>query len=177
MNAYLNGFKKYFDFSSRSSRHDFWMFMLFATIVNLIAAVADQALLSGSEGENGPIFLLVNLVQLIPSIAVSVRRLHDTDRSGWLLLIAFIPLIGVIALIIFYCQASQPNTNRFGPNPYGLNNASSNFAATSSNGNQNSQSLPLDELEKLSSLRQSGSITEDEFSVMKSKILSSKSSA
>jgi uncharacterized membrane protein YhaH (DUF805 family) len=59
------------------------------------------------------------LVALVPSIAVSCRRLHDTGKTGWLLLLGLIPLVGAIVLLVFYCQASQPGTNQYGPNPHG----------------------------------------------------------
>jgi len=60
---------------------------------------------------------IYSLALLIPSLAVSVRRLHDTDRSGWWLLIGLVPLIGIIVLIIFYVQDSNPGENQYGPNP------------------------------------------------------------
>ncbi len=60
---------------------------------------------------------IFNLAVLIPSIAVSVRRLHDIDRTGWWVLIALVPLIGWIVLLVFHVQDSTPGTNRYGPNP------------------------------------------------------------
>ncbi|TJY41720.1 DUF805 domain-containing protein [Cohnella pontilimi] len=66
---------------------------------------------------------LYALAILLPSLAVSVRRLHDTGRSGWWLLIGLIPLIGAIILLVFTCQDSQPGDNRYGPNPRSGDNA------------------------------------------------------
>jgi uncharacterized membrane protein YhaH (DUF805 family) len=60
---------------------------------------------------------LVALALLLPSLAVTARRLHDTGRSGWWILIGIIPLIGAIVLLVFECQDSQPQTNQYGPSP------------------------------------------------------------
>jgi hypothetical protein len=91
------------------------MFLLFNIIIELV--------LRGIEGRAsglGVLESIYGLVVLIPSIAVSVRRLHDTDRSGWWLLIVLIPLIGAIVLLVFMAQDSQPGANQYGPNPKGV---------------------------------------------------------
>lgn len=72
------------------------------------------------EGSStGFIGLVASLVLLLPSLAVGVRRLHDTDRTGWWLLIGVVPIIGAIVLIVFFVLDSTPGANRFGPNPKG----------------------------------------------------------
>ena len=120
MNWYLEVLKKYAVFSGRSRRKEYWMFVLFNIIVSIVLAIVDT--MTGTMSAAYGIGLLggiYSLLVLIPSIAVGVRRLHDTDRSGWWLLIALIPLIGAIILIVFFCIDSTPGENRFGPNPKG----------------------------------------------------------
>jgi uncharacterized membrane protein YhaH (DUF805 family) len=88
------------------------MFLLFNIIIGLVLGGIEG--LAGGPGVLGSIY---GLVVLIPGIAVSVRRLHDADRSGWWLLIGLIPLIGAIVLLVFMAQDSQPGANQYGPNP------------------------------------------------------------
>jgi uncharacterized membrane protein YhaH (DUF805 family) len=114
MDGYLQTLKKYADFSGRSRRTEYWMFFLFNFIIGIAMSVVDYVL-----GTAGILGLLFALAILIPSIAVGVRRLHDTDRSGWWLLIGFVPFIGAIVLIVFFVLDSSPGSNRFGANPKG----------------------------------------------------------
>ncbi len=83
---------------------------IIAFVLGLIAGIADQSVLSS-------IYVLYVLAVLIPNFAVSVRRLHDTNRSGWWLLIGLVPLIGAIVFFVFMVQDSQPDENQYGPNP------------------------------------------------------------
>jgi len=117
MNNYMNAMRRYVDFSGRSSRSEFWFFVLFYFIIAIVATVIDAVVL-GSQMAQGVGILsgIVLLVHIIPSIAVAIRRLHDTDRSGWWILIGLIPLIGAIWLIVLYCMEST-GPNRFGPQP------------------------------------------------------------
>ena len=112
MNGYLATLKKYADFNGRARRTEYWLFVLFSMVIAMVLGVVDYVL-----GTPGIIGLIFALAILIPSIAVGVRRLHDTDRSGWWLLIAFIPIIGTIALLIFLLLDGTPGDNRFGANP------------------------------------------------------------
>jgi uncharacterized membrane protein YhaH (DUF805 family) len=112
MNWYLEVLKKYAVFSGRARRTEYWMFVLINVIVAIVLAVIDAVL--GTHGVLGGIY---SLAVLIPGIAVTVRRLHDTDRTGWWVLIALVPVIGVIVLLVFLLQDSQPGANQFGPNP------------------------------------------------------------
>lgn len=107
-NWYVEVLKKYAVFEGRARREEFWMF----TLVNLIVSIVLQLIHPLLGG-------LYSLAVLVPSLGVGARRLHDTNRSGWLLLIGLIPLIGIIVLIVFWVQDSQPGSNRYGPNPKG----------------------------------------------------------
>lgn len=117
--------KKYADFSSRSRRTEFWMFFLFNIIISIGLSVILGLL--GSVDPTGTIALLgsaviglVSLALLIPGIAVTVRRLHDTGRSGWWILIGLLPVIGLIVMLIFMVLDSEPGENKWGPNPKGI---------------------------------------------------------
>ena len=114
MNWYLGCWKKYVDFSGRSRRQEFWMFCIFSFLVSLAVGVVD-----GLLGTSGALGGLYSLAALLPSLAVSIRRLHDTDRAGWWILITLIPLVGFIVYLAFLCGDSTPGANRFGPNPKG----------------------------------------------------------
>lgn len=118
MNWYLYVLKNYATFSGRARRKEYWMFFLFNVLISLGLGVLD--IVAGTysvEYETGFFSALYSLLVLIPSIAVSVRRLHDTNRSGWWVVISLIPIIGVLVLFVFTCLDSQPGTNRFGANP------------------------------------------------------------
>ncbi|MEU1395649.1 DUF805 domain-containing protein [Micromonospora zamorensis] len=112
-------FSQYVGFTGRARRSEYWWFALFAVIVGIVAAILDSAL--GLTFENGSttgfIGLVVNLALLLPTLAVAVRRLHDTDRTGWWVLIGLVPLVGAIVLIVFFVSDSTHGANRFGPSP------------------------------------------------------------
>lgn len=92
--------------------------MLFYILISVVLSMVDRVLGLYNEAYGmGALGGLFCLAVLIPSIAVGVRRLHDTGRTGWWLLIGFIPLIGAIVLIVFFVLDSQPGTNAYGPNP------------------------------------------------------------
>ena len=101
-------FRQYVGFTGRASRSEFWWFTLFGLLVGLAAAIVDA---------RGTIGALISLVLLLPSIAVGARRLHDTGRSGWWLLIALVPLAGLIVLIVFFVMRGDPGLNSHGPSP------------------------------------------------------------
>ena len=112
MNWYLAVLKKYAVFDGRARRQEYWMFVLF----NIIIAFG-LGFIEGLVGGPGVVGLLYSLAVFIPGLAVSVRRLHDTNRSGWWLLIGLVPLVGAIVLLVFMVQDSQPGDNPYGPNP------------------------------------------------------------
>ena len=110
--------KRYAEFTGRSRRKEYWMFFLLCLVVALVIGFVEGLLgLNGMIGPYGPISTLFLLAILIPSIAVGIRRLHDTDRSGWWIFISLIPLIGSIVLLVFEVLPGTPGSNRFGPDP------------------------------------------------------------
>jgi uncharacterized membrane protein YhaH (DUF805 family) len=106
--------KKYADFSGRARRSEYWWYALAviiaSVVLDIIGAVIGTSILT----------YVFALALLVPNIAVVVRRLHDTGRSGWWILLAFIPLIGAIILIVWACTDSQPGDNQYGPSPKGI---------------------------------------------------------
>lgn len=118
--AIQSGFRRYVDFAGRSSRSEFWFWVLFAFIAQIVAGIIDAIVLG-----MGILGGLVALALLLPGLAVSVRRLHDIGRTGWWVLIGLVPVVGLIVLIVFYVKPGQPGPNRFGANPletHGLGN-------------------------------------------------------
>ena len=155
MNWYLLVFKKYATFSGRSRRQEYWMFFLFNLIISIVLAILDQllGLKLTSEGVNntGVLGGIYSLVTFIPSLAVAVRRLHDTDRSGWYLLLPIAPyvliilgiilkggglvltiigglsvLVLAILLIVWLATEGTSGENQYGPDPKGTDGFSSN---------------------------------------------------
>ena len=112
--AIRSGFRNYVTFSGRASRSEYWYWVLFGFLVAIVSSILDHAIfpLSGT----GPVEAITSLVLLLPGIAVSVRRLHDIDRTGWWVLITF-TVIGVIVLLIWACLRGTAGANRFGPDP------------------------------------------------------------
>lgn len=120
MSWFIEALKKYAVFGGRSRRREYWFFVLFVFIISIVLTAIDAAIGTRSSSTGtGLLSGIFSLAVLIPSIAVLVRRLHDTDRSGWWVLISLVPLIGAIVLIVFAVQDSTPSTNRFGANPKG----------------------------------------------------------
>ena len=120
MNWYLKVLKKYAVFEGRAQRAEYWYYVLFSLIISFLLAMIDGA--TGSFNEEAGIGILGGiyaLAVLIPSIAVGVRRLHDTNRSGWWLLLGLVPLIGFIVLIVFFVIDSDQGDNQYGSNPKG----------------------------------------------------------
>ena len=117
-------FSKYATFSGRARRSEYWYWVLFTVLLGIVASIADVVLktntIEGSGGVKlGWIYLVVSLVLIIPTIAVTFRRLHDTGRSGWWWLLAFLCFIGGIIVLIFCLSDSKPGANEYGPNPKG----------------------------------------------------------
>lgn len=126
MNWFLKVLKQYADFNGRARRKEYWMYALFLIIFFIIAAILDNLLgttfkMYGQSLGYGYIYLLLALATLIPSIAVGVRRLHDTNKTGWYILLGFIPFIGAIILLVFYIQKGTQGENQYGPDPKGGN--------------------------------------------------------
>jgi uncharacterized membrane protein YhaH (DUF805 family) len=129
MNWYMEVLRKYADFNGRARRSEYWMYHLFSTLIVMalvLLAGAAIALMGRTYGNGGAVLLIVApiwlyfMAMIIPNLAVAVRRLHDTGRSGWFILISFIPIVGGIILLVFLCSDSQPGPNLYGQNPKGV---------------------------------------------------------
>ncbi len=118
MDWYLKVLKNYAEFSGRARRKEYWMFVLFNLIFYYVLMFIDW-IIGTFDPEIGLGVLggLYSLAVFIPGLAVSVRRLHDIGKSGWMILIVLIPLIGPIWLLVLMVQDSQPGENQYGPNP------------------------------------------------------------
>ena len=109
--------ENYCNFEGRAPRSEYWWFALFAVLLGIVTSIIDGILGTVTSNGIGLISSIASLALIIPSIAVAVRRLHDTDRSGWFYLLNFIPIIGWIVLIIFFVQQGTNGRNRFGDDP------------------------------------------------------------
>lgn len=114
-------FKNYANFNGRARRSEFWFFALFNLIIYLVASVINYLIAGSSDTTSiiGIIYLLYSLATILPSLAVSWRRLHDIGKSGAYILFILIPLVGWIFLLAWFVKDSDMGENRFGPNPKG----------------------------------------------------------
>ena len=119
LNYAMMPLQKYAQFTGRSGRAEFWWYFLATVIVNVIVQTVDQMISGGPGILTGALALAL----FIPGLAVSFRRLHDTDRSAWWLLIGLIPLVGAVVLIVFWASAGTPGPNKFGAAPDGTGDA------------------------------------------------------
>ncbi len=129
MNDFILPYKKYAQFTGRSDRKEFWYFILFYIITAAILGVIDGVVFGagraviGNDGfdisSSGPLAGIFAIGSFIPLLAVAIRRLHDTGKTGWWVLLGLIPLVGTIILIIFYAQKGQPEANAHGEPPEG----------------------------------------------------------
>lgn len=128
MQWFLLPLKKYAVFTGRARRKEYWYFNLFLALLGILLGFLAMMVLNASEPlyEDAPpkaftaimrLGWVLGLLVTIPSIAVTVRRLHDTGRSGWFCLLYFVPAVGGIILLVFCLLDSQPGTNQYGPNP------------------------------------------------------------
>ena len=126
----LMPFRRYADFAGRSRRREYWMFVLFnyalAAVYGAVLGIVMLALYFADASETMMMsicyvllvpYFLYSCYAMIPGLAVTVRRLHDLDKSGWYLLIGLIPLVGAILLLVWYCTEGTRGPNRFGPDP------------------------------------------------------------
>ena len=201
MSSYFAAMKNFANFSGRSSRREIWVFTFFLTLLLGIAILGDQMLgtdniMNVSQHRPGLLVSIWYAVHAIPSLSLTVRRLHDTNRRGWWILVAFTG-IGNFLLFIFFSLRGTVGSNRFGFDPYApaaadhvepvLADLRSDFyaptaasmremppvRATNLRQRQDDQaSDPIAEIERLAYLRQQGDITDAEFEVLKARALS-----
>ncbi|MCB8882321.1 DUF805 domain-containing protein [Acidisoma cellulosilytica] len=150
---FLLAIKRYAEFQGRSRRREFWYFMLFHTIVSTFVSAISVGI--GNRLPSG----ILSLALIFPYFAVCVRRLHDTNRSGWWTLLP-------IANIIFWAQDSDPSANRFGRCPKPASEFVGNASMGRATGFDN-----LEQIEKLAVLRDKGVLTEAEFQMKKAALL------
>ncbi|MEL7059743.1 MAG: DUF805 domain-containing protein [Acidobacteriota bacterium] len=117
MNWYLEVLKNYAQFEGRARRKEYWMFILIHIIIAIALSIVDQAAGLMVASGTGVLSALYSVGVLVPSLAVAVRRLHDTGRSGWWLLLGLIPCLGALVLIFFLAQDGEAGANVHGPNP------------------------------------------------------------
>lgn len=174
MNHYINVLKKYATFSGRATRSEYWYFVLIYSITYTILMGIDFAIGTFSKQlmENGSFLGFLStaysLVLFLPSLAVTVRRLHDINKSGWWVLFVLVPIIGFILLVVYLCTNSKED-NKYGINPKNLANENQENNSSSESSNN-----VIEQLEKLSKLKEDGVLTQEEFDTQKQQILSSK---
>lgn len=122
MDWFTLALKKFAVFNGRSRRREYWMFFLFCGIVIFFATILDNAFgitfnVAEENSGFGPIYLFSSLVLFIPTLAVSVRRLHDIDKSGWFVFVIIIPMIGAIWFLVMMITEGTKGTNQYGPDP------------------------------------------------------------
>ena len=120
MSWYLQALKKYAVFAGRSRRKEYWYFALFNIIAGVVLGLMDRLLSTYSPAWNvGLLSGIYGLAILVPSLAVTVRKLHDIDRTGWWILIGLVPFVGTIVLLVLALFEGTPGANRYGPDPKG----------------------------------------------------------
>ncbi|MER5786945.1 DUF805 domain-containing protein [Streptomyces sp. NPDC048291] len=111
MNWYVDVLKKYVVFSGRARRQEYWMFTLINTIIAIVLIAVGAAI------HFSALAAIYDLAVLLPSLGVAVRRLHDTGRSGWAILVGIIPLVGWIFVLVWLASDGKPEENQYGVNP------------------------------------------------------------
>ncbi|WP_027480490.1 DUF805 domain-containing protein [Deinococcus pimensis] len=125
MNEYLHVLRNYATFTGRARRREFWMFTLVQTVISVVFGILfgitgglnEDLTISPAFGLFSVVFALYALATFVPTLAVTVRRLHDTGKSGWFYLITFVPAVGSLIVLIFTIMDSEPGTNKWGPSP------------------------------------------------------------
>lgn len=116
-------FSRYTDFRGRTSRSGYWWVVLFLVLGSLVMWAVDMFLFEGRYPQElldqglGPVSLLFIAAVFIPNLALGFRRLHDTNRSAWWILIGLVPFVGAVVLLVFYLLPSTPGDNKYGPHP------------------------------------------------------------
>jgi uncharacterized membrane protein YhaH (DUF805 family) len=121
----FKAYKRYFDFEGRSNRAEYWLFALLCIIVAAVYWILVVAVVRPQGGMNAAgavlmgLYGLFGLASLIPSLSVSIRRLHDTNRSGWFILLPLIPIVGAVVYFVFTVLPGTKGPNKYGPDPLG----------------------------------------------------------
>lgn len=118
MDAVRRVLSNYATFSGRASRPEYWWWVLAVVLGSLVFRLIDGAIFGGAEVDGAPVQVfsaLFGIAILLPMLAVGARRLHDTNRSAWWLLLNLLPLIGALVLLLFYVRRGTEGPNRFGP--------------------------------------------------------------
>lgn len=112
--AIRSGFRNYANFAGRAARSEYWYWVLFATLVNVVASILDLGIFPYSD--ISPLSAIAGILLLLPGISVAVRRMHDMDRTGWWVLIA-LTIVGGLVLLVWFMFEGTKGPNRFGPDP------------------------------------------------------------
>ena len=112
--AIKSGFQNYVNFSGRAIRSEYWFWTLFAILVSIVTSLLDYLIFPFMD--ISPLNSLAGLALFLPGLAMSVRRLHDLDRTGWWMLL-LLTIIGIILLVVWFCMRGTVGRNRFGPDP------------------------------------------------------------
>ena len=115
---YFKALKQYGDFKTRSTIREFWLFNLLSLLIGLIFIIIDSSYDLKSTGNIGDLTTLYSIFIFIPSLSVSVRRLHDVGKSGWNILFIIVPIIGIIWLLALFCRDTMPEKNKWGGESY-----------------------------------------------------------
>jgi len=114
---YIKVLKQYGNFKTRSTIKEFWLFNLTTIIISLIFTIIDSSVDFKLAGNIGVLTALYSIFIFIPSLSLSVRRLHDVGKSGWTILFIIVPIVGIIWLLALFCRDTMPERNKWGENP------------------------------------------------------------
>ena len=114
---YIKALKQYVNFKTRSTIREFWLFNFLSLLIGLIFIIIDKSVYFKFAGNIGTLTTLYSIFIFIPSLSISVRRLHDVGKSGWTILFIIVPIIGIIWLLALFCRDTMPEKNKWGENP------------------------------------------------------------
>jgi uncharacterized membrane protein YhaH (DUF805 family) len=115
--AIKSGFRRYFDFGTRSCRSEYWWWVLFTGLAGFAFGFVDGVMGNAGASGYGPAGGAFALITFVPSLMLTFRRLHDLDKSAWWYLLVLVPVIGWIVLIVWFCTKGTDGANRFGEDP------------------------------------------------------------
>ncbi|MDR2858620.1 MAG: DUF805 domain-containing protein [Novosphingobium sp.] len=115
--AALAGWRRYADFSGRSGRREYWMFVAGVVVVSIGLGIIDALIAAVFGIHMRPLSTLFTLAAIVPSIAAVIRRFHDQDKSGWFAALSLIPFLGGLIVLVFMCLEGTQGPNQYGPDP------------------------------------------------------------